>query len=79
MAGYPANRNRISGTSLLVSANVKGATPVHSGVKFDEERMRPDHWLRSILCVSFSALTLFGWMTGRISSPVPSFKTSGER
>jgi len=24
----------------------------------DEERMRPDHWLGSLLCVSVSALTL---------------------
>jgi len=31
----------------------------------DEERMRPGHWLRSVLCVSFSALTLFvGWQEG---------------
>ena len=24
----------------------------------DEERLKPDHWLWSVLCVSFSALTL---------------------
>jgi len=27
----------------------------------DEERMRPGHWLRPVLCVSFSALSLQEW------------------
>ena len=41
----------------------------------DEERMRPGHWLGSVLCVPFSALTLIvGWQEGHPAlktNPVP--------
>jgi len=38
----------------------------------DEERMRPGHWLGSVLCVPFSALTpIVGWQEGH-----PALKTN---
>jgi len=44
---------------LALRASAKGAKTLsmRSPVA-DEERMRPGHWLGSLLCVSFSALTL---------------------
>ena len=33
-------------------------TPSYRSLVVDEEIMRPGHWLGSVLCVSFSALTL---------------------
>jgi len=34
----------------------------------DNERMSPGHWLWSVLWFSYSALTMFGWVTGRACS-----------
>jgi len=38
----------------------------------DEERMRSGHWLGSVLCVSFCALTLMvGWQEGHVAHKKP--------
>ena len=37
----------------------------------DEERMRPGHWLGSVLCVYFSAFTLLvGWQEGHLFAKI---------
>ena len=41
----------------LESQHKQSNTPIRSPV-VDEERMRPGHWLGSVLCVPFSVLTL---------------------
>ena len=50
-------------------AGIKGATSSIKSPVVDEERMCPGHWLGSVLCAPFSALTLMiGWQ-GRTSGP----------
>jgi len=51
---------------LVSESRCKGCSPsIKSPVVDDKERMRPGHWLGSVLCVPFSALTLvFGWQDG---------------
>jgi len=47
----------------MLRASLKAETPLPSGVQtpvVDEERMRPGHWLGSVLSLPFSALTRMG-------------------
>ena len=47
------------------------ATSIRSPV-VDEERMRSGHWLGSVICVPFSALTLMvGWQEGHLAIKIP--------
>jgi len=51
----------------VIGEPAQRSTPLLSGVSLvvDEEEMRPDRWLQSVLCVYFSAVTvIIGWQEG---------------
>jgi len=64
---HPSGRHSIQTSQCLPPPSPIRKCPKRKQCHFirslvvDEERMRPGHWLGSVLCVAFSALTLLGY------------------
>jgi len=67
---HSACKKLLQSEGLVLRIAVLASKSWHNGINthsirrpvVDEERMRPGHWLGTVLCVSFSALTMIvGW------------------
>jgi len=58
-------RIQITVTVTLESQHKGSSAPSARSPVVDEERMRPGHWLESVLCITFITLSLMvGWQEG---------------